>query len=399
MMKILVLNCGGSSMKYQLIDMKSETVLVKGLVDRLGTEQSTLKCEIAGKGVIESPVRIKDFANGIRSTIRLLIENNVIEDVQDISAFAHKIAHGGPEFREAVFVTDEVIAAISEYSALAQVHNPPSLKGIILCQEAYPTIPQVVYFETGFHTTLPEYVYTYGVPSEWASKYHVRKFGFHGASHSYVTQRASELMGVAKEDIKLVSCHLGSGTSVAAIEYGRSVDISSGLTPQSGTIMSTRPGDLDPWVFPYVMKQEGISADDLALRLIKEGGLLGISGVSGDMRDILNAARDGNQKADLAVQVFCYQVKKYIGAFVAAMNGIDCLVFTGGIGEHNPEIRERIGEHLDYLGIMIDPQKNRQVDGEGCISPDSSRVRALVIHTNEEHVVAKHAAEVLRNIS
>ena len=385
-------------MKYQLIDMTSETVLVKGLVDRLGTEKATLKYEIAGKGLIQSPVRIKDFADGIRLVISTLIEHNVVEDIQDISAFAHKIAHGGPKFREAVLITDEVISAISEYGALAQVHNPPSLKGIILCQETFPTIPQLAYFETGFHTTLPDYVYTYGVPSDWASKHKVRKYGFHGASHSYVTERAADLLGMAKEDIKLVSCHLGSGTSVAAVEFGRSVDISSGLTPQSGTIMSTRPGDFDPWVFPYLMSREGISSDDLTRKLITEGGLLGISGVSGDMRDILDAARDGNEKAELAVNVFCYQVKKYIGSYVAAMNGIDVLVFTGGIGEHSPEIRERIGERMDYLGIIIDPEKNSQLGVEGCISADDSRVSVLVINTDEEYVVAKHTAAVLSNL-
>lgn len=382
-------------MKYQLIDMDGEKVLAKGLVDRLGTDRAVLKHESIGKPRIEGPTDIRDFADGIKFVVNKLMEDGVVQQLEQISAFAHKLAHGGEKFRGAVLLTDEVLAAVAECNILAPVHNPPSLKGIEVCRKLLPSIPQVAVFETAFHGTIPDYAYVYGIPFEWYTKHKVRKYGFHGASHSYVTERASELVGRPKEELKIISCHLGSGTSVAAIKFGCSVDVSSGFTPQSGTIMSTRPGDFDPWVFPYLMEREQISAEELATRLVKEGGLLGISGVSGDMRDILEAARTGNDRARLAVEVFCYHVKKYIGCYAGVMNGVDVLVFTGGIGEHSPEIRERICRDMDFLGIRIDRTKNPSVHREGEISADGSRVRVLVIATNEEIMVARLAASLV----
>lgn len=393
--KILVLNCGGSSMKYQLIDMDTERALAKGLVDRLGTDKAVLTHESIGRPKLQTPTGIRDFADGIKFVTSKLVEDGVVRQVEDICAFAHKLAHGGEKFRGAAFLTDEVISAVRECSILAPVHNPPSLKGIEVCRRLFPSIPQVAVFETAFHTTIPDYAYTYGVPFEWYTKHKVRKYGFHGASHSYVAERVSELVGRPKEELKIISCHLGSGTSVAAIKFGRSVDVSSGFTPQSGTIMSTRPGDFDPWVFPYLMERERLSAEELSDKLVREGGLLGISGVSGDMRDILEAARAGNSRAALAVNVFSYHVKKYIGSYAAVMNGLDVLAFTGGIGERSPEIRERVGREMDFLGIRIDSMKNQSVGSEGEISADNSRAKVFVIATNEELMVARHARALL----
>jgi acetate kinase len=397
--KILVLNCGGSSMKYQLIDMDEEKVLAKGMIDRLGTDRAVLRHKSIGETELKCPTEIMDFADGIKFVMRKLVEGGFMQRMEDISAFAHKLAHGGETFREPLLLTDEVISVVAQHSILAPVHNPPSLAGIEMCQRLFPSIPQVAIFETAFHRTVPDYAYIYGVPFDWYAKHKVRKYGFHGVSHSYVTDKASDLVGRPKEELKIVSCHLGSGTSVAAIKFGRSVDISSGFTPQSGTVMSTRPGDFDPWVFPYLMEREQVSAEDLNSRLVKEGGLLGISGVSGDMRDILDAARTGNDRARLAVEVFCYHVKKYIGSYAAIMNGLDVLAFTGGIGEHSSEIRAKVGQDMDFLGIMIDSAKNASTDPDSVISAGDSRVMVVVIAANEEIVVARQAVSVLSSAS
>lgn len=395
-MKILVLNCGGSSMKYQIIDMDGERVCVKGKIDRLGTDRARLVHETAGKPRIESDTNIRDYAEGISFVTAKLKEDRVIRGTADVSAVAHKLAHGGKRFRDAVLITDEVLDAIRECSVLAPVHNPPGIRGIEVCRELLPGIPQVGVFETAFHATIPDYAYMYGVPYEWYEKYGVRKYGFHGASHSFVVDRAAAIVGRPKEDLKIVSCHLGSGTSVACVMHGKSLDISSGFTPQSGTIMSTRPGDFDPWVLPYLMERTGLSVEELSRKLVREGGLLGISGVSGDMRDIEEAAARGNDRARLALDVFCYHVKRYIGSFVASMNGIDVLIFTGGIGENDPAIRARIADRLDYLGIVVDGTRNQALSGlEGMISPEGTRVKVLVIPTDEERVVARQAAQVL----
>ncbi len=397
-MKILVLNCGGSSMKYQLMDMITEHSLAKGVVDRPGTDKAVLTHESVGKPKLKGPTGIRDFADGIKFVTSKLMEDGIIRRTEDIDAFAHKLAHGGEKFRGAVLLTDEVISTVAECSILAPVHNPPSLRGIEMCRRLFPSIPQVAVFETAFHTTIPDYAYIYGIPFEWYTKHNIRKYGFHGASHSYVTEKSAELVGRPKEELKIVSCHLGSGTSVAAIRFGRSVDVSSGFTPQSGTIMSTRPGDFDPWVFPYLMQREALSAEELNKKLVKEGGLLGISGVSGDMRDILEAARAGNDRARLTVDVLCYHVKKYIGSYAAVMNGLDVLAFTGGIGERSPEIRERVGWEMNFLGIRIDSMKNQSVGSEGEISADDSRAKVFVIATNEELMVARHATALLTQV-
>jgi acetate kinase len=383
-------------MKYQLFDMTKEVSLAKGLVDRMGTPESVVKSEVGGVNTT-NPVFIKDFRDGISYVLDSLLRDKVISNVNEIDAFAHKLAFGGPKYVYAHFLTEDVLKEMEEYIALLPVHTPPMLSGVRLCQKVAPSIPQIGVFETGFHETVPEHARIYGVPGRWHEEYGIRKFGFHGTSHKYVSEKAPELLG--RRDLKIVSCHLGSGTSVAAILNGKSMDISSGLTPQSGTIMSTRPGDFDPWAILYVMEKEGSSVDEINRVLTKEAGLKGISGISGDLRDLKEAAALGNEKASLALSVFFYQVKKYIGAFAAVMNGLDVLIFTGGIGERDPETRRKITENMNFFGIELDEDKNENLTGEGVISKESSRVWVLVIQTNEELVVAREARQLLASRS
>lgn len=382
-------------MKYQLLDMKDETLLAKGLVDRMGSPESVVKSEV-GDVRTENAVFIKDFQDGIRYVLDGLVRDEVISSVAEIKAFAHKLAFGGPKYTGTHFLTEHVLSEMEEYTTLLPVHNPPMVSGVRLCQKVAPDTAQIGVFETGFHETVPEYARVYGVPEKWHTDYGIRKFGFHGTSHRYVSQKAVQLLG--RSDLKIVSCHLGSGTSVAAIKDGNSVDISSGLTPQSGTIMSTRPGDFDPWAILYVMEKEGLSVSEINRVLVKEAGLKGVSGVSGDVRDLKQSTASGNEKSSLALCAFWYQVKKYIGAFVAAMNGLDALIFTGGIGERDPETRSKIAGNLDYFGIELDDEKNAALTDEGIVSKESSKVCVMVIQTNEELIVAREAKRLLEDL-
>ncbi len=391
-MKILILNCGGSSMKYQLVNVDNEKLLAKGLVDRMGTPDSVLIHE--SKTKTTQPLEILDFEQGIKCVISKLIDEGTIDSIREIDAFAHKLAFGGPKYTGAYILTQDILAEMEEYSTLLPVHNPPMVSGVRLCQKAAPDVPQIGVFETMFHETIPEYAKAYGLPFKWKEEYGIRKYGFHGTSHTFVTERASSIL--KRSDLKIVSCHLGSGTSVAAVENGRSVDISSGLTPQSGTIMSTRPGDFDPWAILYMMEKENMTIDQINTVLIKEGGLKGISNVSGDMRDLKEAAKEGNKRAEVALQTFWYQIRKYIGSFTAVMDGLDALIFTGGIGEKDPITRLEVAGKLKYFGIELDEDRNNSMSGEGIISKDSSKVSVLVIPTNEELIVARHAKELLK---
>ena len=382
-MQILVLNFGGSSFKFLLEE--EGKALAQGQVDRLGTPKAVLKADFIKEALGECSPK-----EALALVLDRLAAGGLLKQGA-LAAVAHKVAHGGAFFREAVVVDDKVKEAIRACIPLAPVHNPPALAGIELCQELFGDIKQVVAFETGFHQSLPEYAYTYGIPYEWQEEYAARKYGFHGTSHRYVSQEVATRLG--KEGLRIISCHLGSGTSVAAIRGRESVDISSGLTPQAGTIMSTRPGDFDPWLFPYLGERLGSSPQELSEELIKKGGLLGISAVSGDMRDLEEADAAGNRRAKLAIDVFCYQVQKYIGAFAAALGGVDVLVFTGGIGEHGPLQREQICRGLEFLGIALDPQKNDTVE-EGAIGAGPCQV--LVIKCQEEIMVARQARELLQ---
>lgn len=382
-MQILVLNFGGSSFKFLLEE--EGKALAQGQVDRLGTKLAELRADFASEALGECSPKEALALVLDRLTAKGLLQKEML------AAVAHKVAHGGAFFREAVIVDEQVKDAIRACIPLAPVHNPPALAGIELCQELFGDIKQVVAFETGFHQSLPQYAYTYGIPHEWQEEYGTRKYGFHGTSHRYVSQEVASRLD--QEGLRIISCHLGSGTSVAAILGEESQDISSGLTPQAGTIMSTRPGDFDPWLFPYLGKRLGLSSEELSEQLIKKGGLLGISGVSGDMRDLEEAAKAGNSGAQLAINVFCYQVKKYIGAFAAVLGGVDVLVFTGGIGEHGPLQREQICQGLEFLGITLDPEKNAVVK-EGEIGTGPCRV--MVIKAQEEIMVARQARNLLQ---
>lgn len=382
-MQILVLNFGGSSFKFLLEE--EGTALARGQVDRLGTKLAELRADFTSEALGECSPK-----EALAVVLERLSSHGILKR-ESLAAVAHKVAHGGSFFREPVIVDDKVKEAIRSCIPLAPVHNPPALAGIELCQELFGDIIQVAAFETGFHQSLPEYAYTYGIPYRWQEDYGARKYGFHGTSHRYIAQEVASRLG--QEGLRIVSCHLGSGTSVAAIRGEESWDISSGLTPQSGTIMSTRPGDFDPWLFPYLVKRLGLSAQELSEQLIKKGGLLGISALSGDMRDLEAQAASGNSRAQLAIDVFCYQVKKYIGAFAAALGGLDVLVFTGGIGEHGPRQRWQICQGLDFLGIALDPDVNAKVE-EGEIGTGSCRV--MVIKTQEELMVARQARGLLQ---
>lgn len=401
-MHILVLNCGGATLKYKLFLMPQERVRAEGLLDRLGTGQAFLTHRTEDGRRYEEPCPERDHLAGMRRVLELLTDPQwgVLQRLEDLDAVAHKLAHGGERFRGAVRIEEEVIKALEEYAPLVPIHNPPNLLGIRICRELLPRVPQFGTFETSFHHTVPRYAWMYPLPYEWYERYRVRKYGFHSASHRYVAQRAAEWVGRRPEELRIISCHLGSGTSVCAIRYGRSWDISSGLTPQSGTTMSTRPGDFDPFVVLYLQEQAGLSAAEIRQALIRRSGLLGLSGISGDMRDVEQAALEGNPRAQLALEVFAYSVRRFIGAFFVELGGMEVLAFTGGIGENSPRVRALIGRPLECLGLRWDEARNAALRGEeGIISAADSPIQAVVVRTNEELVVARDAYRLLLEAS
>ncbi len=391
-MRILCFNCGGSSLKCQLFAMPEEKVLAEAHIDRLNTPQATIKIVISGQGELGCPLPGAAAKDGVDKIIATLTKCGI-----GVDAVAHKLAHGGEKYKTPVLIDRDVLDYLPGLFGLAPVHMPPMVDGIQACAAVMPAIPQYAVFETGFHQTLAPAAYTYGVPHEWHDLYGVRKYGFHGSSHQYVAETTAKMLGLPLSELRIISCHLGSGTSVAAIKFGTSFDISSGLTPQSGTLMSTRPGDFDPWLVPYMTATTGLSTAELFDILTKKGGLAGISGLSGDMRDLEEAYARGNRRAGLAIEALCYQVKKYIGAFTAAMNGLDALVFTGGIGARSALVRELACRDLEYLGIEIDGHKNGLAPGVGNISAGGSPVRVLVFDTNEELMVARQVHRLIQS--
>ena len=398
-MKILVINSGSSSLKYQLINMKTETVLAKGLCDRIGLEKSFLK---HAKGNEDSKVYEKDLPDhkaAIKEVLNALTdaETGVISDMSEIKAVGHRVVHGGEKFSDSVLITDKVIEAINECVELAPLHNPPNIVGIKACQEIMPDTPMVAVFDTAFHQTMPKEAYMYGIPYELYEKYGIRKYGFHGTSHKYVANVAANYVGKPLNDIKLISCHLGNGASICAVKNGKSIETSMGFTPLDGLIMGTRSGSLDPSVVPFIMEKENLSTKEVADLLNKKSGVLGVSGVSSDFRDIDTAIEAGNERAKIALDLFCYRAKKYIGEYTVVMNGVDVVVFTAGIGENNAIAREMILENLDYLGIKIDKVKNTK-RGEDIIeiSSDDSNVKVLVIATNEELAIARETKDIIQ---
>ena len=397
-MKVLVINCGSSSLKYQLFNMEDESVMAKGLVERIGLEGSMLKHQPAGKDKVEISAEIPNHKVAIKVMLEALVhkEYGVIEDIKEISAVGHRVVHGGEKFSGSVIIDDKVMDVLKECINLAPLHNPPNIYGIEAVKEILPDVPMVGVFDTAFHQTIPEYAYIYGVPYELYQKYGVRRYGFHGTSHRYVSLRAAQFLGKPIENIKLVTLHLGNGSSISAVKYGKSVEKSMGFTPLEGIPMGTRCGNVDPYIPVFIMEKEGVGLDKINDYLNKKCGVLGISGVSSDFRDIEQAAQEGNKRAKLALEVFTYQAKKYIGAYAAAMNGLDAVVFTGGIGENSSLVRKMVCENMDFLGIKIDENKNNVRGKETDISAEDARVRVLIIPTNEELMIARDTVALIK---
>ena len=397
-MKIIVINSGSSSIKYQLFDMNGPVLLAKGTVDKIGINGSFIKHESKGiKSMFDG--EIIDHQAGIEYMLGILTsrEYGCIGSFSEIAAVGHRIVHGGEKFNSSVLINDEVIAKIEECIPLAPLHNPPNLTGIYAMSSLLPEVPQVGVFDTAFHQTIPDYSYMYALPYSLYTKHSIRRYGFHGTSHRYVSQRAREILS-GRETRRIITCHLGNGASVAAIVDGKSVDTSMGMTPVDGLVMGTRCGDIDPGILPYVMQCEDIGSVSVSSMLNKHSGLLGISGISSDMRELDAAVAQGNERAKLALQMFCYRVRKYVGAYSATMGGVDVIVFTGGIGENQQNIRYEISKDFEYLGLFFDQEKNNKVKGEEkVISKDDSRVVAMVIPTDEELVIAQDTASLIGN--
>lgn len=396
-MKVLVLNCGSSSLKYQLIDMTDESVLAKGLCERIGIEGSQLKHEPEGKDKVVFTDYMEDHDVAVKMVMDALVDPNhgVVASVKEIDAIGHRVVHGGEEFASSVVITDEVKAALEKCSELAPLHNPANLIGIAACEKLMPGVPQIGVFDTAFHQTMPERAYLYALPYEYYEKYKIRRYGFHGTSHRFVSEEAAKMLDRPYDQTKTITCHLGNGGSVCAVRNGKSIDTTMGFTPLEGLVMGTRAGDVDAAVVTYLMQKENLTAQEMDNILNKKSGVLGISGVSSDFRDIEAASDDGNERAGAALDVFAYKVAKRIGAYAAAMNGVDAIVFTAGLGENSASTRTVICNYLSYLGIHIDSYHNSLRGKAVEISAPDSRVRVLVIPTNEELVIARDTKELL----
>ena len=397
-MNILVINAGSSSLKYQLLNPDTQEVLAKGLCERIGID-GKFTYKPAGKDPIkDADVAMPTHSEAIQTVLHALVDekSGVIGSMKEIDAVGHRVVHGGEKFAQSVLITDEVMAAIEECNPLAPLHNPANIIGIKACQELMPGTPMVAVFDTAFHQTMPPVAYTYALPYEYYEQDKVRRYGFHGTSHKYVSQRAAAMLGKPIEELKLISCHLGNGSSITAIDGGKSVDTSMGFTPLAGLPMGTRSGDLDAGILEYLMNKHGYNIDEMLNVLNKKSGVLGISGVSSDFRDLESAAPQGNQRAQLALDVFHYSVKKYIGAYAAAMGGVDAIIFTAGVGENGPDTRAEAVAGLEYMGVKLDPEKNNTRGKEVDIATDDSKVRILVIPTNEELMIAMDTAAIAR---
>lgn len=397
-MKVLVINCGSSSLKYQLLDMSNEMELAQGLVERIAIEGSRLTQKVEGRDKYVLTAPMKTHKEAIAYVIETLLdkENGVIASSDEIAAVGHRVVHGGEKYSESVIIDDEVMKDLVEFSVLAPLHNPPNIIGINACRELMPSVPMVAVFDTAFHQTMPEKAFLYGLPYELYKENYIRKFGFHGTSHKYVSHRAAAILGKDVKDLKIISCHLGNGASVAAIKGGISVDTSMGFTPLEGLLMGTRCGDIDPAIIPYLMDVKGYSYDEVNDIMNKKSGVLGLSGVSSDFRDIESAAEEGNPRAKLALDVFHYRVKKYIGYFTAAMNGLDVLIFTAGLGENAILTREEIASDLEFFGVHFDKERNKVRGKEAVISTEDSKVKVMVVPTNEELMIARETLALVK---
>ena len=397
-MNILVINCGSSSLKYQLIDSESEKVLAKGLCERIGIDGSAITHQPAGGDKVTTEVPMPDHTEAVKYVIEKLTdpEVGVVKSLDEIGAVGHRIVHGGEKFASSVVIDDEVLKAVEECNDLAPLHNPANLIGINSCKKIMPGVPMVAVFDTAFHQTMPKKAYLYGLPYDYYEKYKIRRYGFHGTSHDFVSNRVAEILGKKREDLKIIVCHLGNGASVSAVKNGQCVDTSMGLTPLEGLIMGTRSGDLDPAIISFISQKENLSAEEVINICNKKSGVLGLSdGLSSDFRDLGNAAEEGNEKAKTALETWSYRVAKYVGAYVAAMNGVDVIAFTAGVGENNFMAREMVCEYLGYLGVTIDKEANKIRGEEITISTPDSKTTVMVVPTNEELAIARETVRLV----
>lgn len=396
-MKVLVLNCGSSSIKYQFIDTELSVALAKGQVERIGMSSAILTHKPHNREKIKIVGEILDHTIAIEYVIAVLLSPNhgVIQDKKEIDAVGHRVVHGGEEFSGSVLITEEVMRVLRDNIELAPLHNPPNIKGIEAAKSHLPDTPQCGVFDTAFHARMPEHAYLYGLPYELYKRYKIRRYGFHGTSHRFVSQRAADLLGKPYDSLKIITCHLGNGASVAAIDKGISVDTSMGFTPLEGLLMGTRCGDMDPALVTYIMGKEELSLSEMNTLLNKHSGMAGLSGVSSDMREIEEAAEEGNKRASVSFEAYNYRIKKYVGAYIAAMGGLDALVFTGGVGENSQLTRKDVCANMEYLGLEIDEELNNTAKGEADISKPESKAKIFRIPTNEELVIAMDTEDIV----
>lgn len=397
-MKILVLNCGSSSVKYKLINMTTKDVLAQGAIEKIGLKGSFLKLVLPNGDKVVLEGEIMEHNAAIEYILGVLQSEKYgcIKSLTEIDAVGHRVVHGGDKFNSSVLITDEVIAKMVECIDIAPLHNPPNLKGIYAVKEMMPNVPQVGVFDTAFHQTMPQKAFMYGLPYELYEKYGIRRYGFHGTSHRYVAQRACEYLGLDPKNSKLITCHVGNGGSIAAIKNGESIDTTMGFTPVEGLLMGTRAGDIDAGIITFLMEKENIGAAEISNLLNKQSGVMGLSGVSSDMRDIFDAINEGNERAAMTLELYDYRIIKYIGAFAAALNGVDAIIFTGGVGENQWESRLKICKSLEYLGVDFDDQKNYKLRGdEAVLTLPTSRVKVAVVPTDEEMMIAEDTVMIL----
>ncbi len=398
MKNVLIINAGSSSLKYQIINMEDESVIAKGIAERIGADHSVLvHTPVAtGKDKVKIDVVMKNHGDAMKAVISALTdkEYGVLEDMSSICAVGHRVLHGGERFTASTVVSEEVLEGIREYIPLGPLHNPANIKGIETCMEVMPGIPNVAVFDTAFHQTMPDYASLYAIPYEAYQKYKIRKYGFHGTSHRYISRRVPKMLGIDGSNLKLITCHLGNGSSLAAVKNGECIDTSMGLTPLEGLAMGTRSGDIDPAAIPYLMDKYNMTAEETLTFLNKKCGMLGVSGVSSDFRDLWDAAEQGNAMARLALHMFNYRIKKYIGAYAAALDGVDVIAFAGGIGENDEHVRREVLEGLGYLGVKFDSELNHVRGKETVISTPDSKVTVVIVPTNEELMIAKDTFEI-----
>ncbi len=395
-MKVLVINCGSSSIKYQLIHTEDKETLCKGLVERIGAVTSIIRQEWKGEKPVKKSLALDNHTIALKTVMELLVDadNDYLSSLDEIEAVGHRVVHGGETFKDSVLIDEDVEEAIQEAFDIAPLHNPPNLQGIRAAKEHLPNVPHVAVFDTAFHQTLPSKAYLYGIPNRLYRRYKIRRYGFHGTSHYYVSRKYYKLADVRKKGSKIITCHLGNGASITAIKDGESIDTSMGFTPLEGLVMGTRSGDIDPSILFYLIEKEELSLANVHALLNKHSGLLGLSGYAADMRDLIEEAEDGDKRSQEAIDVFCYRAKKYIGSYIASMNGVDAIIFTGGIGENSSLIRSKILSDMDSFGIEIDESKNNLSGEKPLISSGDSKVGVYVIPTNEELVIAIDAAKI-----